>query len=216
MAKIQDATPGTEVTAVVDTTYKALRTSVYPIEQEGAFRAVQKSGTIAAATAAGIQFSFRYFGTGTCVITSVKLGFQVTAAYTQGSISYALFPVRNFWNPDTAGTAALYGYNNKLRSTMVQPSVETRVPTTGVITAATVGGAEDAQPIAHIQHDLPAAISSVPMREFFNYSPYSKQFTLTPFEGFRIRNTAYAATGTAVLRIAVEWIEYPASGVTFY
>lgn len=215
MAKIQDATPGTEVTAVVDTTYKALRTSVYPIEHEGAFRAVQKSGIIAASTAAGIQFSFRYFGTGTCVITSVKLGFQATAAYTQGAITYSLFPVRNFWNPDTNGTAALYGYNNKLRSTMVQPLVETRVPTTGVITAATVG-AEDAQAIAHIQHDLPAAISSVPMREFFNYSPYSKLFTLTPFEGFRIRNTAYSALGTAVLSIAVEWIEYPASGVTFY
>lgn len=216
MAKIQDATPGTEVSAIVDPTYKALRMAGYPGEHEGVFKHVQRSGNIAAATAAGIQYSFRYIGTGTCMIMSVKLGFQVTTGYTQGAISYTLLPVRNFWNPDTGGTAALLGYNNKLRSTMVQPSVEIRLPTTGVITAATVGGAEDAQPIAHIQHNLPATISSVPLREFLNYGPYSKLFTLTPFEGFRIRNTAYAATGVSILSVAVEWMEYPAQGVVFY
>lgn len=216
MAKIQDFTPGTEVTAIVDPTYKALRTSVFPGEQEGVFRCVNRSGSIAATTAAGIQYSFRYFGTGTCVVLSVKLGLNITTAYTQGSISYTMVPVRGFWNPDTGGTAAIIGNNQKLRSTMTLPNVEIRVPTTGVITATTVGGIEDPQPIAHIQHDLPALITNVPMREFLNYGPYSKLFTLTPFEGFRIRNTAYAATGVSILVVQVEWMEYPAAGTTFY
>lgn len=215
MAKIQDATPGTEVTAIVDPTYKALRLAGYPGEHEGVFRHVQRSGNIAAATAAGIQYSFRYYGTGTCVIMSVKLGLQVTTAYTQGAISYTLLPVRNHVSPDTGGTAAVLGYTAKLRSTMVQPSVEIRLPTTGTITAS-AGSVEDPQPIAHIQHDLPATISSVPMREFLSYGPYSKLFTLTPFEGFRIRNTVYAATGVSILSVAVEWMEYPALGVVFY
>lgn len=216
MAKIQDATPGTEVTAVVDPTYNALRTSIFPAEHEGFFRCVQRSGSIAATTGAGIQYSFRYLGTGSCVILSVKLGLQVTTAYTQGAISYTMFPVRGFWNPDTGGTAATIGNNQKLRSTMITTQSELRVPMTGTIIAATVGGIEDAQPIAHIQHDLPASITSLPMREFLNYGPYSKPFTLTQFEGFRIRNTVYAATGVSTLIFQVEWIEYPATGATFY
>jgi hypothetical protein len=214
MAKIQDARPGSVVTAVVDPTYNALHTSVFPVEQEGAFRLARRSGTIAGSTIAGIQYSFRYLGAGTCVILSVKLGLQITTAYTQGSISYTMFPVRGFRNSDTGGTTATIGNIQKLRSTMPESQSELIIANTGVLTSQ--GGIETSQPIASIQHDLPASLQAMPMREFLNYGPYSKPLTLIQFEGFRIRNTPYAATGTSVLVVAVEWIEKPPSASTFY
>ena len=217
MAIIQDGSPGTEVKAIVDPTFKALRTSFFPLEHEGAYRCTQRSGTIAAATGAGIQYSFRYFGAGSCVILSVKLGHQITAAFTQGAMAFNMFMTRGFWNPDTAGTAATSGLVQKQRTSMSQFQTDMRVPTTGNLTAATVGGIDDPQPIAIIQQDMPAIITNNPMREFLNYGPYSKLMTLGQNEGFRIRSVnAYPAVGTAVLVMSVEWIEMPAGNTTFY
>ena len=217
MAIIQDYNPGTEVTAIVDPTFKALRTSITPPEYEGAFRCVQRSGTIAAATAAGLQYSFRYIGTGSCIILSVRLGNNITLGYTQGAQAYQMFVTRGYWNPDTVGTAAIIGNVQKLRSTMTQPQVEMRITATGNLTAATVGGIDDPQPIAAIQQDMPAIITNNPMKEFLNYGPYSKMLTLTQYEGFRIRSAAaYPATGTSVLTVQVEWLEYPAISTTFF
>ena len=219
MAYIQCSRPGNNTVYVtVDPTYKAARTTLRPVEMEGSYRLSVRSGVIAAATAAAIQFSFRYVGTGSCLIHSVKLGLNGIAGYTQNNISYTLNVVRGWSVSDTAGTQTTLGNIQKLRSSMTQSMVDARISTTGAVTAAAAGVAiEDPSAFSSIQHELSPVILSQPMKEFLIPSWYSKSLTLTPNEGFRIRNqSAYGAVGTCNIVVAVEWSEFPATGVTFY
>jgi len=216
MAYIQSITTTTNY-ATVDPTFKAARLTFRPVEMEGAYRLQQRSGVIAAATAAGLQYSFRYWGTGTCVIQSVRIGLNVIAAYTQGNIAYRMFPVRNMTTPDTTGgTLAIYGFNNRLRTQMITSQVQAYITTTANITAA--AGVSDAQAVGSAIFNLPAAITGQPMQDLFTYNPlYGMPLTLTLNEGFRINSqTAYAATGTSNLVVVVEWTEYPAISTSFF
>jgi hypothetical protein len=218
MAIIQDARSTNTTAVIVDPSFKAARITLRPVENEGVYRLTARSGIIAAATAAGIGFSFRYIGTGSCLIKSVKIGINGIAAYTQNAITYTLVPVRGFTTSDSSGTQLTSGNIQKLRSSMTQFSVDARIATTTTITAAAATAAvEDAAPIASLQFDMAPAITSQPMREFLTASSYSKSFTLTNNEGFRIRNqSAYGALGTCNLVVAVEWAEFPSTGATFY
>ena len=218
MTIIQDPRSSITQSAIVDPAFHALRMSLRPIENTGAFRVSVRSGVIAAATAAAIQFSFRYTGTGSCMIQSVKVGLNGLAGYTQGNISYTLAIVRGFSVSDTGGTQTTYGNIQKLRNSMTQPQVDSRISTTGAITAAaTTAGIEDPNPFASIQHEMAPTITNQPMKEFLPMGWYSKAITLTNNEGFRIRNqSAYAATGTCNLLVSVEWVEFPAISTYFY
>ena len=214
MALIQDSRPNTSVSATVDPTFDALRVTMFPPESMGAFRVSARSGTIAAATAAGIMVSFRYVGTGSCIVTSVRIGLNGLSAYTQGDITFSLFPVRGYAVNATGGTLLTLGNTQKVRTQMTQPQVEIRVPTTGVLTAGT--GIEDAAAMGTIQHDMAAAVINQPMKELLPMSWYSKALTLTNGEGFVVRNTAFAATGTSQLVVSIEWQEYAAISTLWY
>lgn len=218
MAYIQDSRPGNSTIATVDPTFNALRMTLRPGEFQGAYRLATRSGTIAAATGAGIQFMFRYIGTGTCVIHSVKIGLQTTAAYTQGAISFTLNVVRGWSISDTSGTQITLGNIQKLRSAMTQAQVDIRVQTTSTLTAAaTTAAIEDPAPFSSVQFNMPAAVTPQPMAEMLPMSWYSKPLTLTLNEGFRVRNQSnYAGTGTSVLAVYVAWTEYPAVSTYFY
>lgn len=218
MAYIQDFRSTNTTNAIVDPTSKALRLSLRPVQCEGAFRLATRSGVIAAATAAGIGFSFRYLGNGSCMIHSVKVGLNTIVAYTQGNISYTLTVVRGYTATDTGGTQLTFGNVQKLRSAMVQPQIDARISTTtGLTSAAATAGVEDPAAFASVQHNMPAIITNQPLKEFLPMSWYSKGLTLTNNEGFRIRNqSAYAATGTCNLVVSVVWTEYPSAGTIFY
>lgn len=216
MAYIQDSRAGSAVNATVDPAFKALRVTMRPPEVQGAFRIAARSGTIAAATAANFQFAFRYFGSGTCLVQSVRLGLNGIAAYTQGDISYTLTVVRGLIVGDTGGTQLTPGNIQKMRSQMIQSQIDARIATTAGLTAMQVG-VEDAAPLASIQHDMAPSITNQPMKEFLPMSTFSKALTLTMNEGFRIRNqSAYAATGTCNIVVAVEWLEYAAISTMFF
>lgn len=218
MAIIQDPRSSNTSSAIIDPTFKALRTTLRPVEHEGAFRLATRSGIIAAATAAGIGFSFRYLGTGSCLVQSVKVGINGLAGYTQGNITYTLTVVRGFTATDTGGTQITFGNIQKLRNGMNQPQIDARISnTTGLTTAAASASPEDPAAFASVQHEMSPIITNQPMKEFFPMSWYSKGLTLATNEGFRIRNqSAYAAVGTCNLVVSVEWIEYPAISTTFY
>ena len=218
MAIIQDPHPGSSASVTVDPMFKAMRLSLRPSECQGAYRLSQRSGTIAAATAAGIQFMFRYYGTGSCQIHSVKVGLQSTLAYTQNNMSFTLNVVRGWSISDTGGTQATLGNIQKVRSAMTQSQVDIRYPTTGTLTTAAVTASiEDPAPFASVQMDCPGApLRSQPMQEFLDASWFAKPLTLTMNEGFRIRNTAYGATGTSVVIFSVYWSEFPAESTHFY
>ena len=205
MAIIQD--PSTTNVATVDPTFKALRTVLYG--QKQSYRTALRSGTIAAATAAGFVYSFRNTGSKIATLLSVRLGMQILSAYTQGNITFTLVRVNGMLlAADTGGTVGAYGNTQKIRYDVQNANdAELRISSTTVLGAG-IGTVEDANAFASIQHDLPsAALVAQPMKEFLNYSAYSSMIKIYPGEGFRIKNTAYAATGTSNVVVQVEWAE---------
>lgn len=217
MTIIQDPRTGASSAAVVDPTFKALRMTLRPGEFQGAYRFAMRSGVIAAATAAGIMVMFRYIGTGACQVHSVKVGLNGLAAYTQGNMSFTLNVVRGWIVSDTAGTQATLGNIQKVRSAMTQPQVDIRYPTTTVLTtAAATAAIEDPAPFGSAQFDCPPSIKAQPMQELLDSTWFAKPLTLTLNEGFRIRNTAFAAIGTSNLVFSIYWTEFPAVSTYFY
>jgi len=221
MSIIQDGRVGS-VAATVDPTFDALRVSMRPPELEGAYRLCMTSGNIAATTGAGNQFSFRYAGTGACVINSIRMGLQTTTAYTQNAMSHVLYVVRGFTVSDLTGAVAGGSYttgsglSQKLRQTMPAHQIVAYICSTGLLTGGT--GTNDPQPIAACHWNQPDIITAQGFQDLYsNQSPYSTQLTLTQNEGFRIvTSSAYGATGISVLTVAVEWMEYPAISAAFF
>lgn len=221
MAIIQDPRVGASSAAIVDPTFDALRMTLRPTECQGTYRLAFRSGTLAAGplAAAAALVSFRYYGTGSCLVHSVKVGLSTTLAFTQGAATMTLNVMRGMQASDTGGTQATLGNIQKLRSAMTQPQVDIRYPTTaGLTVTAITGGVEDPAPFASVQLNLPAApLQTTTPMEFFPMSWYSKPLTLTMNEGFRIRNlAAFSATGTSILTFSIYWSEYPAVSTFFY
>ena len=210
MAVIQSGASSTTL-MTVDPTNLAARVTLRPNELTGSYRASLVSGTIAASTAAGILYTFKYTGTGVCIIRSVQVGEQVTTAYTAGSMRLGLYIVRtSFTQGTTNGTQTIFSVNKK-RTSQSTPNASAVISTTTVITGDTTGS-EDSVAYNHVLLSLPATITTTPvdgLRDFINpYSATSYPIVLAQNEGFRIKNdTAFAATGSGNLVVAVEWEE---------
>jgi hypothetical protein len=198
-------------TMTVDPTLNAARVNLRPNEITGSYRASLVSGTIAASTAAGVLYTFKYTGTGVCIVRSVQVGEQVTTAYTQGSMRLGLYVVRSsFTQGTTNGTLTTFSVNKK-RTSQATPNASAVISTTTVITGDTAG-AEDSTAYAHVLLNLPAAITTTPvdgLRDFIGpYNASAYPLVLAQNEGFRIKNdTAFAATGSGNLVVTVEWEE---------
>jgi hypothetical protein len=198
-------------TMTVDPTLNAARVNLRPNEITGSYRASLVSGTIAASTAAGVLYTFKYTGTGLCIVRSVQVGEQVTTAYTQGSMRLGLYVVRSsFTQGTTNGTQTVFTVNKK-RTSLATPNASAVIGTTTVVTGDTVG-AEDAVAYGHVLLNLPASITTTPtdgLRDFIGpYNASAYPLVLAANEGFRIKNdTAFAATGSGNLVVTVEWEE---------
>ena len=221
MAKIQDPRPGTSNIAVVDPTFNALRMTLRPGEFQGAYRLATRTGTIAATPfAAGSWFfSFRYIGTGTATIHSVRVGMNNLVGFTQGACTFTLNVFRGAVASDTAGTQITGGNIQKVRSAMTQMQIDARISTTVTLAVPTApsGGVEDPASFGSVQFNCPTTLSAQPMQELLPMSWFSKPLTLTMNEGFRIKNVAaLPATGTWIAPVSVYWTEYPAVSTFFY
>ena len=206
MAQIQSGADTTLLT--IDPTFNAARVSVRPPEVTGAYRMVVKTGTTAAATAAGILAAFRYTGSGVAVISTVRLGLNVLSAYTAGSIIYSLWRTTSFSAIDATGgnAATMTTPNGKLRTSHAASSSLIEIATTGLLTGGT--GTDDTQAMGSATFNLPAAVTGQPMQDLFTFTMQSFPLICGNNEGFRIRNdTAYAATGTSNLVVQIEWFE---------
>lgn len=206
MAQIQSGADATLLT--IDPTFNAARVSIRPPEVTGAYRIAKTTGTIAAATAAGVMAAFRYPSTGVAVVASVRIGINVLSAYTAGSIIFSVWGARSYTATETTNytAATLTGNNAKLRTSHATCNALFGVATTAGITGGTK--TEDTQPLSSCTFNLPATITGQPTQDFFTFNMQSFPFILGQNEGFVIRNdTAFAATGTCNLTIAVEWFE---------
>ena len=206
MAQIQSGASADLLT--VDPTFKAARVSIRPPEITGAYRIAMRTGTIAAATGAGIMAAFRYAGTGVAVVQSVRIGLNVLTGYTQGSIIFGVWATRNYTVTETTNytAATLTGNNAKLRTSHATTSALFGVATTTGITGGT--GTDDLQALGSCTFNLPATVVGQPVQDFFTFAMQSHPLVLGQNEGFRIRNdTVFAATGTCNVVVMVEWFE---------
>lgn len=206
MAQIQSGVSSDLLT--IDPTFKAARISVRPPEVTGAYRIAMRTGTIAAATAAGILAAFRYTGTGLAIVQSVRVGLNVLTAYTAGSIIFSVYATRSYTVTETTNytAAVLAGDNAKLRTSHATSSALFGVATTTGITGGT--GTDDSQPLGSCTFNLPPTVTGQPVQDFFTFSMQSHPLVLGQNEGFRLRNdTAFAATGTSNVVVMVEWFE---------
>ena len=198
-------------TLTIDPTLSAARVNLRPNEITGSYRASLVSGTIAASTAAGVLYTFKYSGTGVCIIRSVQVGEQVTTAYTAGSMRLGLYIVRtSFTQGTTNGTLTSFSVNKK-RTSLATPVASAVISTTTVVTGDTVG-VEDTVAYGHILLNMPATITTTPvdgLRDFIGpYNASAYPLVLAQNEGFRIKNdTAFPATGSGNLVVTVEWEE---------
>lgn len=212
MALIQD--PIIADAATVSPTMKALSVARYPPEVLGAYRMTARTGTTAAATAAGMMFSFRYYGSGVCAICSIRLSLNVIAAYTQNTISYGLYMSRSYLTTESGGTvtAITFGAGNKVRTTMPNSNSHAFIANNG--TMVSTAGSVDTIAIGGASFDLPAAVRGQPAQDLLSYGGYSYVPRLLPFEGFQIRSeNAYGANGTSNLQVTIEWLEQQANVV---
>ena len=206
MAQIQSGASADVMT--VDPSFKAARVTIRPPEVTGAYRIALRTGTIAAATAAGIMGAFRYTGTGVAVITSVRVGLNVLSGYTQGSIIFSAWITRSYTATETTNytAATLTGNNAKLRTSHATTSAVCGAATTAGCSGGT--GTDDSLAIGSATFNLPATIVGQPVQDLWTSSIQTYPLVLGQNEGFRIRNdTAFAATGTANVVMMIEWFE---------
>ena len=206
MAQIQSGATADLLT--IDPTFKAARVSIRPPEVTGAYRLVLRTGSIAAATAAGILAAIRYTGSGVAVVSSIRVGLNVTTAYTQGSIVISSWFTRSYTATETtAYTAATLTTNNaKLRTSFATTSMVAGAATTTGASGGT--GTDDSQAFGSATFNLPATIVGQPVQDLWTSAMQSYPLVLGNNEGIRIRNdTAFAATGVSTVVVAVEWFE---------
>jgi hypothetical protein len=196
----------------IDPTAKAARTTIRPNEVTGAYRWSATSGAIAAATAAGILFTWKYTGSGVAVLRRIDVGLNVTTAYTQGGLKVSAYFVRtSFTQGSTNATAVtLTGNNGKKRTSHLTTNASAFICTTTGITGDTAAG-EDATPWCYALLNQPANIGIVAPQILYQDDPTDFPLVFAANEGFRIKNdTAFAATGVANLIVTVEYDEMAA------
>jgi len=196
----------------IDPTAKAARTTIRPNEVTGAYRWTATSGSIAAATAAGILFTWKYTGSGVAVLRRIDVGLNVTTAYTQGGLRVSTYFVRTtFTQGSTNATAVtLTGNNGKKRTSHATTNASAFILTTTGITGDTASG-EDVTPFCSTLLNLPGSINVVGPQTLYQDDPTDFPLVFAANEGFRIKNdTAFAATGVSSLTVIVEYDEMAA------
>ena len=199
----------------IDPTMKSARTTIRPNECTGSYTFSAISGTIAASTGAGVLYTFKYTGSGVCILRRISVGLQITTGYTKGSLRLSSYFVRSTFTQGSTGATlvTLTGNNGKKRTSMATTTGVAYITTTGLITGDTATG-EDTQPFATTMIDLTAAISTQPvagLAPLYLQDDIDYPVVLAANEGFRIKNdTAFAATGSGNLIVNIEYDEMTA------
>jgi hypothetical protein len=212
MAVLQSA--ATTDIATVDATMDGLRVVIKPDELTGAFQIAQTTGAIAAATAAGTLFSFRWApGTGqVCVIkrVSVAVASANTTLNTAAQVGIGMYVARGFIASDSGGTALapLATGAGRYRTThLTSNATDIRIATTAVLTAGT--RTLDANTLGSTYFYATAAVGTyLPLTNLVAYNVSDYPLVLQNNEGFTINNlTAMPALGSSSLFVNVEWFE---------
>lgn len=206
------------VAAVDGTNYRALRTTLRPIDYGalGTYRLSLLSGTMAAGLAANSEvFQFRWSdATRLCVITSIIWdGLSGSATAFAAGFGKVDVLVARSWTADGAGgsAATITGNNQKIRTSMGTTLLgAARISSTAALTAGTK--TLDSHAIAQYSAAFGTATSTqwIPMVDLFHADAGSESpLILAQNEGFVIRATV-PATGTWQFGCTVAWTEVTA------
>lgn len=237
MGVINSGAAGQPTLMAIETTNLAGRVNLRPNEITGSYRASVVSGTITfsnVSSANGVLYTFKYVGTGVCMIRSVQVGLQIiaTGLTTTGYVPLSLYRVPTSFTQGTTngtgyGTGQATALTNKKRTSQSSPNA-TIIVYNGTSTGITGDTATNEDATRYASVVLGAAtgtITTLPadgLREMLgtqdkpypnsaaNYVAYP--LVLAANEGFRIKNDAAfingtTGSGTAALVVSVEWEE---------
>lgn len=124
----------------VDSTFRAARISIRPVELIGYYSIGGASGALTGVAAAGPVFSFRNTGSNLILLRRLTVGFITTTAFTTAQgLAYNLFRANSFTASDSGGTALYTAGQNKHRNsfTNITSAPDIRISSTGALTAGT-------------------------------------------------------------------------------
>lgn len=209
MANIQGGASG--IMADVDTTMKALRTNVRPVEISGWFSIAAQTGLLTTASAGGAIFSIRNASSNLIMIRRVGVGFVCTTAFTAAQrMEFGLIVQRSFSASDSSGTAiTISGSNLKHRTSLgTVTNLDARISTTGALTAGTK--TPDSNYIG-IQGFWVAGVGTslvTGLDNLFSHNTSDYPLILAQNEGININNiVVMGAAGVGVAYVNVEMAE---------
>ena len=218
--------------ATITPTFKALRGENRPLDHGalGHYRYSDKTGTLAAALAAGaVIFAFRWGDTNLAAINWLRVRFQANVLFTAAAANLSLSATigRTYTASHTGGTAATSSGNNlKLRTSFPTSKINTngdiRIATTAALGGGTVTA--DAHPFAYGGPGRANYVNTAAGTEvIYNNNPignidYSARvadaehpIVLAQNEGILVRNVVvWPAAGTGEVSVEIGWTEIAA------
>ena len=208
MAKIE-AGSSSAILTEVDTTFKALRASIRPMEMLGWYSVAGVSGALTGVAAAGPVFSLRNLASNLLVVRRVGVTFGTTTAFTTAqALGYNLLFARSFTASDSGGTAlAVTGSQNKHRTSLATPtSLDMRISSTGALTAGT--RTLDTVGLGVAYGSSTAVGTSLPPTTLLSHDAGDHPVVLAQNEGLVVTNLiAMGAAGVINLSVNIEFAE---------
>lgn len=202
--------------AEVDTTWKALRTTIRPLDHGagGYYRISQQTGALTGVAGAAPIWTFRWTSaTYNAIVWYFKWVWCLTTAFAAAQlVDHALYIGRS-WSSDYTGgaPATLTGNNCKKRTA----HATTLLPECRIAVAGALGGSPtitlDSQPIIY-RHRWASTIGQVlNTPQYVDFETEQEcPIVLSQNEGLVLQNiTAMGATGVIKLGIEIAWAEVP-------
>lgn len=197
------------IDADVDTTMKALRVSVRPMEVLGWYMAAMISGALTGVAAAGPVASVRNIGTNPLLIRRLAVGFATTTAFTAAqALTYSLFRAQSFTASDTGGNAGFTAGQNKMKaafSNMVT-APDLRIAAAAALTAGI--RTLDTVPMASCIGSSTGVGTSMSLQNLIQHDAEDYPMVLAQNEGAIVANgIAMGAAGVVQLQCNLEYTE---------
>jgi len=201
------------IVAELDTTFKALKVAIRPVEVTGWWSVAAKSGAATGIAANGTVFVLRQAAATLLLLRRLGIGFLATTGFTAAQVvDFQASISRAYTVGPTAGTAiALTGNNAKHRTSLTSPtSIDLRISAAAALTAGT--RTQDANNIGMVAGYATAAGVGVIIpnsnNNLFGHDPEDYPIVLQQNEGVEVQvTTAMGAGGVGFIYGSIEFAE---------
>jgi hypothetical protein len=193
----------------VDSTFRAARVTIRPIELIGYYSVAGVSGALTGVAANGAVFSFRNTGSNLMLMRRVMLGFVTTTAFTTAQgLAYALIRANSFTASDTGQTSLFTAGQNKHRNgfTNITSAPDIRIANTAAITAGT--RTLETNSLVVVSGGSTALGTGITPQVLLEQDTGDYPLVLAQNEGFVVTNLiAMGAAGVIQLNVSIEFAE---------